>query len=525
MPRNKQIGFAGYTEAARWIVLIGLMLGAILEVLDVSIVNVAIPDMMGSLGATLDQINWVSTGYIIANVIILPLTGWLSARFGRRLYLTGSILLFTAASLFCGLSSNLNTLIFFRVLQGAGGAALLSTSMATLLEIFPPQQQGLVAGIFGIGVMVGPTIGPKLGGFITDNYSWPWIFFINIPVGILAASLTMLYLHDSDHQEVTSAKADWIGIILLAIGVGCLQVVLERGNRENWMESSMIRWLSSISFVGMLSFIWWELKIDNPAVNLRVLKNRGLSAGTVYSAVVGFAMYGSLFILPIFLQQVRGYTADQTGQMMMIDGAAAVISMALVSKLVDRLSSRILVGLGSLFFAYAMFLLGKVTLNTGPEHLYLPLILRGTSLGLLFVPLSLASLSGLKGKEMADGSGLFNLTRQWGGSLGIAFLSTMLDHRTEMHRAFLAEHITAYSPIVQYFYHKLSAYFVLQGSALATAKMQAFAAMDTILQGQAAVLAFEDAFLCISIAFIITLPLIFLMQKGRAVSDKAIVTH
>src|SRR5215831_17920261 len=247
-----------YTGAIRWIILVAVMLGTVLEVLDTSIVNVAIPEMMGNLGATLSQISWVSTGYIIANVIVLPMTGWLSTTFGRRKYLAGSIILFTVASFFCGTSRTLGALVFFRILQGAGGAALLSTAQATMMEVFPPAQQGMVTAIFGVGVMVGPTLGPTLGGWITDNYSWPWIFFINIPIGIAAAVLTLLFVQDSKYVQAGLRKIDFVGIGLLAIGVGCFQTVLQEGNREGWMESAYIQKLSIAAVIAIGLLLWWE---------------------------------------------------------------------------------------------------------------------------------------------------------------------------------------------------------------------------------------------------------------------------
>jgi DHA2 family multidrug resistance protein len=520
-----KVGYAGYTEAARWIVLVGLMLGTVLEMLDVSIVNVAIPSMMGNLGATLDQVNWVSTGYIIANVVVLPLSGWLSVYYGRRKYLTGSILLFTSASFMCGMSRSLNMLIFWRIVQGAGGAALLSTAMATLLDIFPEERHGLVAAIFGIGVMTGPTIGPVLGGFITDNYSWPWIFFINLPIGLPAAYLTAKYMKDSADSRDTVGKIDAVGILLLAVGVGCLQVVLERGNREGWLDSTMIRWLMVFATLGLGTFVAWEFHVPFPCVNLRVLRHRGLTAATLYAVVLGFGIYGSLFILPVFLQEVRGYTAMQAGTMMITDGVASAISMAIAGRLVQRIQSRYMVAVGAVAFASSMYLMHQITLGTGPEHLFIPLVLRGSSMGLLFVPLSLAALNGLEGSESADGSGLFNLTRQWGGSAGIAFLSTLIDHRTAFHRAILVEKVNPFNQLATVRLAGYQAYLAAHGAPLALAQRQALGVMDLTVTAQATVLAFEDAFLAIAAAFIIALPLLLLLKKGVPSSGGTTPVH
>ena len=509
-----QRDYSEYPGAIRWIILVAVMMGTILEVLDISIVNVAIPKMMGNLGATVDQISWVSTGYIIANVIVLPLTGWLSSYFGRRKYLAGSIILFTIASIFCGTSNSLNELVFFRILQGIGGAALISTAQATLIEVFPPQQLGMVQGIYGIGVVVAPTIGPTVGGWITDTYSWPWIFFINIPIGIIAATLTLLFLKDSRYQKGPAGKIDLLGILFLAIGLGCMQTILEKGNREDWFESPLICWLTLFSVVGLIAFILWELHCDEPAVNLRVLKNRSLAAGTIFGVVLGFGLYGGIFVLPIFLQNFRQYTAEQTGLVFLPGGLATMFVTPFVGRLVSKVPPRNIAAVGAVTFAIAMFMMHSVTSDTGPEHLYLPLILRGAALGCIFIPLTLSSLTGLQGRDLAYGSGLFNLMRQLGGSAGIAFLSTFVDHRTSFHRVDLVEHISLYNQATILRINALTQSFQAKGFSAEVAHKQAIAVMDRIVQGQASIMAYDDALLIIGALFIAALPLLLLFKKG-----------
>lgn len=506
--------YTEYTVAARVIILIALMLGVILEVLDTSIVNVAIPDMMGNLGATLDQVSWVSTGYIIANVIVLPLTGWLSAHFGRKRYLGFSMIIFTVASLLCGLSRSLNMLVLCRILQGVGGAALLSTAQATLMEIFPPWQLGMIQGIFGIGVMVGPTLGPTLGGWITDNYSWPWIFFINIPIGIMASILTFAFVRDSKIQK-KHASVDFIGIILLAIGIGSLQTILEKGNREGWFDSTLIIWLTVAMVVGLVSFVLWELHTPAPAVNLRILKNRGFAAGTMFGAVLGFGLYGGVFILPVYLQQLRHYSASQTGWIIFPGGIATALVVPFVGRMINKFNPRNLVAVGTVGFIISMFILQRITLETGTNDLLWPLILRGASMGFLFIPLTIATLLGLKPKEVPSGTGIFNLSRQLGGSAGIAFLTTMIDHREAFHRASLVENVNIYSYAAMQRLGALQASFMAKGFAAPIAKQQAFAIIDRIIQGQSAMLAYEDAFLVIGIVFICAIPLLLLFKKVR----------
>ncbi|MCC6442828.1 MAG: DHA2 family efflux MFS transporter permease subunit [Armatimonadetes bacterium] len=503
-----------YTGIIRWIVTAAVLLGVILEILDVSIVNVAIPSMMGNLGATVDQVSWVSTGYIIANVIVLPLTGWLSAHFGRRRYLAGSMILFTAASFLCGTSRSLNELVLFRILQGAGGAALLSTAQATLFEIFPPRQIGMVQALFGIGVTAAPTLGPTLGGWVTDNYSWPWIFFINIPIGTFAAALTLLFLKDSKYHQGGPRRVDALGILLLAVGLGSLQTVLEKGRSEDWFESSFIVILSILAAVGLALFAWWEMRTPEPAVNLRVLKNRGFAAGVLFAVVLGFGLYGGIFILPIYLQQLRGYSAMQTGMILLPGGIATGMMMPMMGRLVYKVPPRNLVALGSLGFAGSMLMLRNITMDTGPEHLLIPLLLRGAALGFLFMPLNLATLISLPPKDIAYGTGLFNLARQLGGSAGIAFLSTFLDHRIDFHRASLAEYISLYDPATLERLRTLSAGLIAKGFPLAMARQQSLAILSRIVQGQASILAFEDCFRMIGVAFLLAIPLLLLFKKG-----------
>ncbi len=507
--------YAEYSSATRWIILLALMLGTLMQVIDTSIVNVAIPQMMGNLGATLEQIGWVSTGYIIANVIFLPLTGWLSSTFGRKRYLTASIVIFTIASFLCGTAHTLPLLIFYRILQGAGGAALLSTAQATMMQIFPPHQLGMVQAVYGIGVMVGPTVGPTLGGWITDNYSWPWVFFINIPIGIIAAILTMMFVHDSPNGKTHHGGMDFVGIGLLAIGLGSMQTVLEKGNHEGWFSSSMIVWLTISSVIALIAFVMWELKIEHPAVNLRVLKNRGFAAGTVVATVVGFGLFGGIFIIPVFLQQLRHYSAEQSGWIIFPGAMATAIIMPVVGKLVSKFPARNLVAIGAIGFIISSFAMRTITMDTGPEHLFWPLVLRGASLGFLFVPLTLATLISLKGKDMADGTGLFNVFRQIGGSAGIAFLSTLVDHRTNFHRAALIEHISVYNAATIERLNLLVKGLMSKGFALPIARQQAVTILDRTVQGQAAVMAYEDAFIVVGMLFILILPLLLLFKAGK----------
>lgn len=510
-----------YTPATRWMIMVALMLGTLMQMIDTSVVNVAIPNMMGNLGASLDQISWVTTGYILANVIVLPMTGWLSAVFGRRKFLAYSMALFTVASLLCGLSKTLGMLVFARILQGVGGAALMATAQATMIEIFPPNQLPMVQAIFGLGVMVGPTIGPTLGGWITDNYSWPWVFLINIPIGIVATFFTLAFMHDSKTVRDHGNTIDFMGILLLAVGLGSLQMLLEKGSKEGWFESSYIVWLTICAVAGLVSFVIWELRVKHPVLNLRVLRHRGLAAGVIFGTVLGFVLYGGMFLLPVFLQQLQGHNAKDSGLIMLPGAIATAVAMPVIGKLTSKNSPRVLTFIGICGAVVSIFMLCGITLSTSREQLIWPLVLRGASLGLLFVPLTLVTLAGLRGHELGEGSAIFNLSRQLGGSAGIAFLTTFLTSRIAFHHAILAEHVSAYNPIALQRFTLLQQGFMTKGFAAETARMQAASILTRQVQGQAALLAYIDAFFIMGVLFLSTLLLLFLFDKGSPLQQKA----
>ncbi len=414
-----------------------VVLASVLELVDTSIVNVAIPHMMGNLGATLEEIAWVSTGYIVANVIILPLTGWLSNRFGRRNYYTGSVILFTTASFFCGNAHSLEALVFWRVVQGIGGGALISTAQAILFDVFPREEHGTAMAIFGMGVMVGPTLGPTLGGWLTDNYSWPWIFFINVPLGIMAAWMTWQYVPEPEHEPEEIPRVDWLGLALLIIGIGSLQILLERGESQGWFESREIVAETVLAVSAIVLFIWHELRTRWPVVDLRILKNRQLTAGVVYGLALGFALYASVFALPVFLQTLLGYTAWDTGLVILPGAIASAVTMAVMGRLGTRVDARLSMLAGAGLFFWAMWLHSHFTLDIGLHDLFWPMVLRGAGLGLIFVPLTQVAVADLPSQRMAQGTGLFNLSRQLGGSFGIAVTATLITRFSEKARVAL----------------------------------------------------------------------------------------
>ncbi len=499
----------------RYLIAFAVVSASVLELVDTSIVNVAIPHMMGNLGATLDEIAWVSTGYIVANVIVLPLTSWLSVRFGRRNYYTASIFIFTTASFVAGNAHTLEELVAARVVQGIGGGALISTAQAILFDVFPLRERGKAMAIFGMGVMVGPTLGPTLGGWITDNYSWPWIFYINIPLGILAGILTWRYVPEPEHLVDQADHVDWLGLALLIIGIGALQIFLERGESKAWFDSAEIRTEAVIAGVALVWFVYQELTTRHPIVDLRILKNRQLAAGVAFGLTLGFALYASVFALPVFLQSLLGYTAWDTGKVILPGAVAAAITMAMTGRLGTRIDARALITTGVGLFLWSMWLHYHFTLDLGMSDTLLPMILRGVGLGLIFVPLTQVAVADLRPNQLAQGTGLFNLSRQLGGSFGIAVTATLLTRFTEQSRDALLPHLTGSDPSARAWLAKVTQRMMATSGSLAEAQTKAYALLAGTLQRQASVIAFEKVFLTMGLTFLITLPLLLLFRTGR----------
>ena len=498
----------------KYLIGIAVTMAAMLELIDTSIVNVAIPHMMGNLGATLDEISWVSTGYIIANVIVIPMSGWLSAYYGRRRYLTFSIGLFVAASFFCGASRSLEALVFWRVVQGLGGGALLSTAQATLWEAFPPSEVAIGQAMFGVGIMVGPTLGPTLGGFIVDNWEWPWIFYIILPLGLIAGLMVWSYVRNADHQE-KAETVDWAGIFLLTTAVGALQWMLERGERYDWFESKFVTALAIISGCSFIGLIWREMTAKEPVINFRVLKSRQLATGVAMAMLLGFALFGSVFVLPIFLQSLHGFTANQTGLVILPGAIASAFTMAIMGRFASKIDARPLIAIGTLGFLWCMWMLSRLTLDAGAGDLFWPLVIRGVSLGLIFIPLTSASMAELKPWEIPQGTGMFNLTRQLGGSLGIAMLATLLSRFTFQAKSQLTQHVVTVGTDAQARLEFISNGMVARGMNPAISHQQALMVMDRMVGAQASVLAFSRIYILSGIALCCSLPLMLFWRHGK----------
>jgi len=512
LPRPRAAAFDPY--ANRYIIAVTVTLAAVMELLDTSIVNVAIPHMMGNLGATLDQIAWVSTGYIVANVIVLPITGWLSAQFGRRRYFAASIVLFTVASFFCGNAHTLGQLVVWRVIQGVGGGALLSTAQSVLYEVFPPEEYGIAMAIFGMGVMVGPTLGPTLGGWITDTFSWPWIFYINIPFGIVTFLLTLTYLRDSIHAKKPGG-VDYVGLLLLAVGIGTLQTMLERGERFDWFASRQIVSLGLVSAASLVTLVWHELHTEHPVIDLRILKSRQFAAGVVFGGMLGLCLYATVFILPVYLQTLQGFTANQTGMVILPGAIASAVTMAVFGRMRGKFDGRLSVVVGVAIFMVAMWDHAHFTTLSSRHDFFWPLVLRGIGLGMIFVPLTNLALAELPMEKIPAGTGLFNLFRQLGGSIGIAFSATLVTRFEVTNHARLAEHVTRFDAATRERLSALTASMLARGTPPSMAENKAIALLDGLVTKQALMLSFERLFLLFGFAFALALPLLLLMKKGK----------
>jgi MFS transporter, DHA2 family, multidrug resistance protein len=518
-------------EAHRWLILLGLITAAVMEVLDTTIINVALPQMAGNVGATTQEIAWVSTSYILANVVVLPMTAFFTERFGRKRYLTFSIVLFIVASFLCGTSSSLGEIVLWRLLQGAGGAALLSTAQATLRQIFPREEQGLVQAIFLLGIIVAPTLGPTLGGWITDNYQWSWCFFINVPIGIVSALLVTTFLHDPPRRPGPAATVDWLGIGLLIVGVGSLQYVLEEGNAEDWFSSALILRLSVVAGVCLAVLLWWQLskRNEHPVIQLRVLKNRDLAASIFLFVVLGFGLFGGAFLFPLFTQTLLGFTPTETGLAMMPGGlmtaATALVCGFLLNGQNPKADARVLILLGMCLMLWAMWDLGHLTTSAGEADARIALIIRGAALGLLFTPINNVAFGSLQPHEAQQASGLINLSRQLGGSFGIALIGTYLTRHIQYHRADLVTNLYAGNPIFEERLRALTGGMIARGTPAVEAQHRAMALLDGQVMRQAAMLAYNDCWLFILLSFLVVIPAVFLLRKRRGAPGAPIDAH
>ena len=490
----------------RVVIVFGIIVATLLEIVDVTIVNVALPNIQGGLGASLEQAAWISTGYIIANVIVIPITPWLQTRFGRKAYYLASIAIFTFASVMCGLSHSIEGLIFWRIIQGLGGGGLISTSQTILRETFPNDKQGAAAGIFAMGVIVGPTIGPTIGGFITDTLGWQWAFFINVPLGLLAFFLIANYLRDPEKKR--AIPVDFLGLGLLAVGIGSLQYVLDQGQQKDWFDDTSIVVCSVLAIGGLISFVLFELfGTDKPIVNLRVLKYRSVAVGSLLGLCLGISLYGSVLILPQFVQGSLGYTATLSGELLVMRAAAVMLLTPISARLSGNpaVDKRWMLGFGFTILGLSNFVLARyTTTDSGFWTFFLPLVLSGIGLSQIFVPLTMCVLSAVPLKDLASASAFFNLSRQIGGSVAIAVLVTILARQSAVHHEELTRNATMGRPaIVQ----------LVQRDGIASAG----STISRLLSNQSIVLAYADTARATALITLALAPLVLLLRRPRAV--------
>jgi len=498
-----------------WIVAVAVMFSTFMEILDTTVVNVSLPHIAGNLSASIDESTWVLTSYLVANAIILPLTGWLANFFGRKRLLLISVAGFTVASFLCGLAPTLSVLVVFRVIQGLTGGALQPLSQAVLLEAFPPQDRGKAMGFWGLGIVVAPILGPVLGGWLTDSYSWRWVFYINLPVGIASVVMTKLFVFDPPYVSRKSETVDYWGIGLLAVGIGSLQILLDLGQQKDWFSSSEIRILAFLTVVGLVVFVLRELTTEHPVVDLRVFLIRTYSTGVFLMTVLGFVLFGSLVLLPIMLQTLLGYPSLQAGIAMAPRGMGSFLAMPLAGLLVAKVDPRKLLAIGLFGGALTLYWLGNLNLSAGYWDIFWPQFIQGLSLGLIFVPLTTISMDPIPKEVMGNATSLFNLMRNIGGSVGIALSTTMLARRGQANIAVLGTHVNIYDPQSRSYLEGLRSAMMARGADLATATERAQAMAFGLVARQASMLAFVGVFRLLALIFLLMLPLVLLMSPPK----------
>jgi DHA2 family multidrug resistance protein len=499
-----------------WIIAISVMLATFMEVLDTSVANVALPHIAGSLAASTDESTWVLTSYLVSNAIVLPMTGWLSSVFGRKRLLITCIAIFTFSSFMCGAATTLTMLIIARVVQGIGGGVLQPIAQATMLESFPREQRGVAMAVYGMGVVVAPIIGPTLGGWITDNYSWRWVFYINIPVGIIAVLMARAFIEDPPYlQRSSKLSIDYIGFGLMATGLAALQIMLDKGQQEDWFSSHFIVWLTVISVVCLTAFVIWELTTDKPIVDLRVMLNRNFAVGTTLIAVIGIVLYGTTALLPLFLQTLLGYPATQSGLAVSPRGVGSIIAMVIVARIITKIDVRYLMVFGFLLLSLAGWMLTKINLDIGTSSIVWPNIINGFAMGFIFVPLSTVAMGTLRNEQLGSATGLFNLMRNIGGGVGISVVTTLVSRYSQLHQNYLAQNVNPFSPQFQQRLQAITGGLAPQLGGYA-AGQGAYASIYGMVVRQASLLAFIDAFRFLTFLCILCVPTVFLFKKVRA---------
>jgi MFS transporter, DHA2 family, multidrug resistance protein len=503
----------------RAIVAVSTMMATFLVILDVTIANVALDHMRGSLSAGVDEITWVLTSFLVANAISLPITGWLSDLLGRKRLFILATVAFTLTSAAAGAAPSLAVMVIARFLQGLAGGPLVPLSQATMIETFSARQRGMAMAIWGIGIMFAPIIGPTLGGWITDNWSWRWVFYINVPVGAVAVVLAWLFVPDSATERPAVRRVDVPGLVLLVVGVSALQFVLDRGQREDWFASSTIVWLSVAATAALIALVVRELRADEPVVDLRVLRHGTFAVATAAMFVISIAFYGIMVLSPLFTQILMGYTAMLAGLVLAPGGLSTLVTMPIAGALLSRLDPRWIIVAGCALNACAMYLMATLSLDASYWQIMLPRLIQGFGIGFTFVPLSTVALSAVPMRELGHASGLFNFMRTIGGSIGIAAVMTFLQRGAQTHQARLASHVSLYDPAVWDRYQTLVTTFTARGTDAATAEQQAWAYLYGIVQRQALLLSFLDNFWWLVWIFAAVIPFVLFLGRGPRLAE------
>jgi DHA2 family multidrug resistance protein len=504
---------AGPISAARkWAITLSVMVVAFMQVLDTSVTNVVLPHLQGSLSAGLEEVSWVITSYLAANAIIIPATGWLAGVLGRKRFFLICCVLFTVSSVLSGMAPNLTFLVLARIAQGIGGGPIIPLSQAILWEIFPLGQRGLAMAVWGIGFMMGPIIGPTLGGYIADNWSWRWIFYINLPVGLLGFFMASAFLFDPPYLR-KPARVDWPGLVLMVLGFGCLQLMLDRGEREDWFDSSLIVALAVIAGVALVGFLARELMAKDPILDLRVFTDRNFAFGASFIALIGLGMFSSMVLLALYSQKLLGYDALTSGLVLAPGGLGNMFSLILCGRLVTRVDQRLLLTFGCLVNAISLYMMSNLTLGMDYWSLTMPRVIQGFALGFIFVPLSTLTLATIRRDKLVNATSAYNVLRNLGGSVGIALATTYLAQRSQFHQHNLVSHVTIWDPATQDRLARWTSHFMAQGADSFTAQRRALAMLYHDVVGQAQVLAYADDFWLLAILFSIVPLFLPLMRR------------
>jgi len=502
-----------------WIIALAVTLATFMEVLDTSIANVSLPHIAGGLSAGVDESTWVLTSYLVSNAIVLPLSGWVSSIVGRKRFYMGCVALFTISSFLCGLAPNLATLIFFRVLQGAGGGGLQPSEQAILADTFPPAKRGMAFAVYGVAVVTAPALGPTLGGWITDNYTWRWIFFINIPVGIISLLLTSRLIHDPSffrRRKLSETRIDYIGLGMIALGLGTLQVVLDKGQRDDWFDSHFILTLSIICVCSLLFVIWWEWRHKDPIIELHLFKERTFAMAYLLMFMLGFALLGSTLLLPLFMQTLLGYTAERAGMALTPGGLLIMAVLPFVGFLLSKYDARKLITFGLIMLSFSLFHMTGFDLSMDFSSVIMARVYQAIGMAFLFVPINTASYAFLPREKNNAASGLMNLARNIGGSVGISVVTTLLARRSQHHQTNMSAHLSAANPVLHNMLQGMTSALEARGFSAADAAHKAYGLIQGTLLRQASVLAYIDCFWLLGIVIMGMIPFVFLMKRPPA---------